>query len=301
MREAFRNLAVLAGGLWLAGCATAQQPYNTNQDALSPDERKLQAVENQLVVVNRRLDAIAAAQQDGQLSDEVRTLRGQVEVLRHEVQQNQKQLKTTLQQFNQRLQRLELGGGTVPVPPPAHGQSSGAAQSSVSGNGGNPAQASSTIGRSATVPSEPSSTTATTDQSASGSQKGVQPAKAVETAYIHSLNQLQSGNLEKAISSFKAFLKQYPDGDYADNAWYWLGSAYYVKGNTNDALASFHTLLTKFPNSPKVADTLVKIGIINQDAHKIGPARSAFQRVINNYPDSNAASIAKQRLAKISG
>lgn len=301
MREAFRNLAVLAGGVWLAGCATAQQPYNSNQDALSPDERRLQAVENQLTVVNRRLDAIAAAQQDSQLSDEVRTLRGQVEVLNHEVQENQRQLKAARQQFNQRLQGLEQGGGAGSVPPPAHGPSSGASQSSSSRNGGTPPQASSTSVGFSAVPTAPSSTNVVENQSSSNSQKGSQQAKTVEAAYIRSLNLLQNGNLDKAINAFKAFLNQYPSGDYADNAWYWLGSAYYVKGNTSDALSSFHTLLAKFPNSPKVPDALVKIGIINQDAHKAGPARSAFQRVINNYPDSNAASIAKQRLAKISG
>lgn len=122
-----------------------------------------------------------------------------------------------------------------------------------------------------------------------------------QAAYIRSFNLLQAGKMDDAIAGFKNMLSQYPRGNYADNAWYWLGSAYYVKGDSKDALASFKSLISQFPNSPKVPDALLKTGIIYQNAHKSDQAHTAFQRVIDTYPNSSAATLAKQRMAKYSG
>ena len=39
---------------------------------------------------------------------------------------------------------------------------------------------------------------------------------------------MQGRQFEKAITSFNQFLQQYPDGQYAANAHYWLGELYLV-------------------------------------------------------------------------
>lgn len=288
MRSTIRQLVFVAGSLWLVGCAT-QQPYD-GQDALSPQERRMQSVEDKLAVVNRRLDAIDNNVQNSDVSSQVRELRGQIQELQHQQQKS----KLTQQNFGQRLQRLESGG----VMPP--GSSSGAS------NTGVPAPASAAIndqttnaptGSAGSSAPMPAAVVPAGNNALAGNTNNADE----QAAYIRSFNLLQAGKMDAAIAGFKGMLNQYPQGNYADNAWYWLGSAYYVKGDSSDALASFKSLLSRFPNSPKVPDALLKTGIIYQDAHKPNLARTAFQRVIDTYPDSNAATLTKQRMAKNSG
>lgn len=296
----------VAGGLLLAGCAAAQQPYE-NQSALSPDERELQALQNQLGIVNRRLDAIASAEQSGELESEVRTLRGQLENLKHEVDQNQKQITSVLQDINSRLQQLEQSAATSPASPnpavpSAKFSSKAPTPASPSSSAPSPASPSSTGNKIQAPPGEATSVTGGALPSLKNRPIGKQHASArtrglaQEVAYIHAFNYLQAGKLDKAVSGFQAFLKQYPNGEYSDNALYWLGSAYYVENDARHALSSLESLLRKFPNSPKVPDAMVKMGIIYQNEHKISQARAEFNRVLAEYPNSNAASVAKQRL-----
>lgn len=296
MQVPYRRIVAVTGGLMLAGCAAAQQSYG-NQSALSPDERELQALQSQMAVVNRRLDAIASAEQSSQAESEVRSLRGQLENLQHEVKQNQQQVTATLQNLNSRLEQLEKGKSASPVP-----ASSVALVAHPSSTAPNPASPSSAGNRvelsSAQSTSEAGGASLSSLSNRPGKQQSAGKSLGLteEVAYIRAFNLLQAGQLNKAVGGFQAFLKQYPDGEYADNALYWLGSAYYVENDTKDALSKLYLLLKKFPNSPKVPDAMVKIGIIYQNENKNNRARAEFNRVLANYPNSNAASIAKQRL-----
>lgn len=281
--QSTRALILVAGSLWLAACTTTQQPYNS-QAPLSPEEQRMQSIENQLAVVNRRLDAIDNSRQNSDVSSQVRELRGQVQELQHQQEQDQRRLKLALQSDNQRLEP----GGMMPP-----GSSSSSATAGAQASAGTSAATGSAGG---SMPEQTAVTPASNNASAGNANSQDEQA-----AYIRSFNLLQAGKMDKAIAGFKSMLSQYPRGNYADNAWYWLGSAYYVKGDSSNALASFKSLIGQFPNSPKVPDALLKTGIIYQDARKSDQAHTAFQRVISAYPNSNAATLAKQRMAKNSG
>ncbi len=94
-------------------------------------------------------------------------------------------------------------------------------------------------------------------------------------------------------------LGKYPQGNYADNAWYWMGESYHVKGDDANALKSYQSLLTQFPASPKVPDALLKTGVIYQGQQKTAQARDAYQKVLKQYPSSSAAGQARTRLAQL--
>ena len=92
---------------------------------------------------------------------------------------------------------------------------------------------------------------------------------------------------------------KYPQGNYADNAWYWMGESYHVKGDDDNALKAYQTLLQQFPASPKVPDALLKTGVIYQGQGKNAQARDAYNKVLKLYPTANAAAQARSRLAQL--
>jgi tol-pal system protein YbgF len=273
---AYRRSALLALSiLSISGCADFGAPIGGSSGQLSPQERRLQDLENKTALMSRRLDNMNSAATDQEISrirDELRELRGVLEKLRYDSDQRDRLSKDQYQDIDSRLQRLE-GGAPVPA----------GATTTVPG---------------ATVPSVTPGTIATVPTPA------VRPAVASpeeEAAYLATFDMLKNGKYDQAIQGFKSMQQQWPQGRYADNAWYWMGEAYYVKRDYTGALASFQSLVDRYPTSPKLADGLVKIGLCQIELKRTSEAKATLQRVTREFPNSNAANIARQRLESLGG
>lgn len=139
---------------------------------------------------------------------------------------------------------------------------------------------------------EAPSTSEPSDAASTTSADPVAERKLYEAAF----NQLRAGKNSAAVSAFANYLKQYPQGRFADNAQYWLAEAYYVDGKLTNAKSAFNNLLKKYPRSSKVPDTLLKLGYIAIDSGKTADAKTILADVGRKYPTSNAAKLAKKRL-----
>lgn len=117
-----------------------------------------------------------------------------------------------------------------------------------------------------------------------------------ESMYLATFEKLNAQKYDDAIAGFKDQLQKWPDGKYADNAWYWLGQAHFVKHEFGPALAAFQSVVARNPPSPKAPDALLKIGMTQLELKKNDDARATFQKVVKDYPDSSAATLARERL-----
>jgi tol-pal system protein YbgF len=268
--------ALLAAALVLSACSTDYGGPINGQRALSPEEQRLQSVENKTVDLSRRLSVMENAQ-NGTQADDMRNMRGQLEQLRHDVDALQQAVQQQNTDFDTRLKRLEGGG----QPPPVAGAEPGA-------QGTAPMVAAPPEAGAAPPPAV--ATPPPSDNSASADEEAI---------YLKSFDQLRAGKYDAAIGGFRSMLGKYPQGNYADNAWYWMGESYHVKGDDGNALRAYQSLLQQFPASPKVPDALLKTGVIYQDQNKTGQAREAYQKLLKAYPSSNAASQARSRLAQL--
>lgn len=127
----------------------------------------------------------------------------------------------------------------------------------------------------------------------------VPPSQEEESAYLAVFDKLKAGKYDDAIAGFKDQLQRWPDGRYADNAWYWMGESYYVKHEYDAALTSFRTVLDKFTSSAKAPDAQLKVGLTLIEMKKKDEGRASLQKVVKDYPDSNAATLARQRLDQL--
>ena len=117
-----------------------------------------------------------------------------------------------------------------------------------------------------------------------------------EAAFEH----LSQGRYEEASRAFQAFLEDYPDGAYADNARYWLGETAYVRRDFDKALAQLERLVEERPVSPTVPDALLKIGFVYYELGQWSKARETLEEVEGRFPTSTAAQLARQRLQRMS-
>lgn len=120
-----------------------------------------------------------------------------------------------------------------------------------------------------------------------------------ETTYLAAFDQLKAARYDEAIAGFRDLLGRWPQGRYADNAWYWLGESHYVKREYDAALEAFATLQERFPTSAKVPDAMLKTGLTFVEKKQKDAARSVWQKLVTEHPATHAANLARQRLEQL--
>jgi len=124
-------------------------------------------------------------------------------------------------------------------------------------------------------------------------------ASAEQAAYTAAFDALKASNYPVAITGFSNFLSTYPTSSFAENAQYWLGEAYYAKGDYDQAAKAFRVVGERWPGSRKSPDALLKLGYSQLELKHFSDARVALSDVTRKYPDSEAAKLAADRLRRI--
>jgi len=269
-----RLVLLLAVALSATACTPLIRP--NGEEPLSPEEIRLRGIEGRLTDINKRVLGVEN-KDDTRLQDDMRALRGDIERLRFDVDGQDRRTK----ELDRRVQRLEATpAATVPPYAPV-------TPSFDNGVGQPPL--------SAVPPSvAPAVPSLSVDPRSSGSSPG--GAAEEETAYLKAFDALKAGKYDGAISGFRGMLEKWPQGNFSDNAWYWMGESYYVKQQYKSALDSFNALVERFPASPKVPDALFKAGLSQWSLKETTAAKASWQRVVRDYSSSNAAGLARQRL-----
>lgn len=116
--------------------------------------------------------------------------------------------------------------------------------------------------------------------------------------YQNAYTVLRAGNFDQAIAEFQGLLKDHPNGEYADNAYYWIGEALLVKGDKQGAMQSFDKVVQNYPKSNKVPDALLKLGFVQLGLNNRIKAKEYLDYVIVAYPGTTAAKLAMQKKAQ---
>ncbi len=233
-----------------------------------------------------------------QLQAEVRHIRGENEVLQHRLKALTQRQRSMTGDLDQRLSRLETGQTSMPnsaepretvtlLPdadqPPAN--------NALATHNAEPLSPEATFQPNTDTPPLP---TQTPDQAPSEALADGEKAQ-----YKQAFDWMQSGALERAITGFKLLIKTYPQGEYADNAQYWMGESYYSQKDYNAALTSFNAVLENYPDSNKRAHALLKIGYAYVELSNQPKARQVLEYVRDKFPGTATARLAKKRLQSL--
>ncbi|MFQ5355804.1 MAG: tol-pal system protein YbgF, partial [Mariprofundaceae bacterium] len=120
--------------------------------------------------------------------------------------------------------------------------------------------------------------------------------KIEKDSYIVAYLALKSGDYEAASATFEKFLAAYPNDEYADQGYYWLGVSYYSQHSFSNAIAAFSKVVMDFPHGSKHKAALLKLAQVHQEQGSSEEARLFLERLLAEHPGSPEAKIAKERL-----
>jgi tol-pal system protein YbgF len=127
--------------------------------------------------------------------------------------------------------------------------------------------------------------------------KSVTVGRDEQGAYDAALVLFRAGDFQGAIRSLQTFLVRYPQSAYVPSAHYWIGNAHYALKDYKNAIASQQIVVDRFADTPRAPEALLNIAASQDELKQRAAARTTLQRLLKEYPDSESAKVAKERLA----
>lgn len=238
------------------GLTVAPEYYGANTSV--PPERS--SLNRSIIELLNKLD---------ELQKELRQLRGDFEVVNHELSGIKRRQRELYLDMDRRLRDVERVGAYALIDPVSTTKS-GTSQQSVSDS---------------TQPT--------------ASIKPLAPTSAEKDSYRSAWNLLKEGRYDRSVKAFGDFLLKFPKSSLAGNAQYWLGEANYVSRKYKRAVIEFKHVMTTYPDSLKRPDAMLKLGFTYYELKQWDKAREMLESVMQNHPKSSAARLAGIRLKRL--
>ncbi len=128
-----------------------------------------------------------------------------------------------------------------------------------------------------------------------GGGAGIDPKSLYDAAY----NDYLKGNFDLGVREFQEYLANFPATDLSDNAAYWIAESYYRQRRFRQAIDQFDVVLNRYPKGDKVPSALLKKGYSLLELGQRPQGVVQLQHVIRQYPTSDEANLARQRLREV--
>jgi len=132
-----------------------------------------------------------------------------------------------------------------------------------------------------------------------GEEKPVEKTGPVSSStYDVSLKAFNARKYDVAAKGFKSIVDDGSNAELAGRAKYWLGETYFAQKKYNDALTLFEAIL-KSKTSEKKADAQFMIAQTYERLGEKVKAKTAYEKVVKDYPMSKNVKRAKERWARL--
>ena len=152
----------------------------------------------------------------------------------------------------------------------------------------------------------PRGNTATTP---SGGSSSGSAQEAYQSAYLD----FSKGRYALAIPAFRDFVRRFPDSPLADSAQYAIGESYFSLARASassgqadksrqeleQSVQEFRRVLLNFPRGSKVPTALYKEALALTELKQTTLAQARLQYLLDHFPQSEEAPLAKERLAAL--
>jgi len=287
---------VYAGVLFLAVCTLAVVSparaalFNDNvaRKRIAEETTRIDELRSQTESINARIGRIEEGLRGTQtaqqsmlelvnqieaLRREMQQLRGQIEVVKHNVENAAKRQRDMYVDLDTRMRRLEQSGGGAAPPTPG-----GAAPP--------PPE---------TPPAAAAKPPATVAPAVTAGTASAEEVRAYESAQ----QQRRLGNFKAAINAFQAFLTQYPASPLAHRAQYWIGDSQFNLRDYKSAIATQQRLIATYPDSASAPDALLNIASSQAELGDTAAARKTMDALVARHPGSEAAEKARRRMTSM--
>ena len=104
---------------------------------------------------------------------------------------------------------------------------------------------------------------------------------------------------EEAIAGFEQLIREYPNGQFTPNAFYWSGEAFLKIDELERARQSFMQVINLYPDHQKTPPAMFKLGVVYASLSDEERAMRFLNRVRREFPNTRAAELAEEYAAEL--
>lgn len=133
------------------------------------------------------------------------------------------------------------------------------------------------------------------EPAAGGAQAGTAGAASADQMYQAALAQFRRGSLGAARAGFGELVRQYPGSELVPDALYFLGQSFAAE-NPDSAAAYYERVATQHGSSARAPTAVYNLGLLAERRNDVAGARRFYERVIREFPKSDEAALARDRV-----
>ena len=146
-----------------------------------------------------------------------------------------------------------------------------------------------------TIQSQP----ATAQPAVTASEPVASPPPSPQTLYENALRDMLGAKTDLAKLGFEDYLKNYPNGERAENAQFYIGEIYYQNAQYSKAVEAYTKVIDGYPKGNKAPAAHLKKGYALAEMRMKAAAKKELEILIRRFPNSDEAKRAKERIAKL--
>lgn len=120
-------------------------------------------------------------------------------------------------------------------------------------------------------------------------------------AYGMGMTSMQEQSWAAARIAFQAVLDNYPDDPLAADAQFQIGETFAAEGDTVRAVAELQKVEARWSRSARAPEALLRAGILSEESGDKDAARTFYNRILQQFPSTDAERIAREHLNRIRG
>ncbi|MGV0960455.1 MAG: tol-pal system protein YbgF [Limnohabitans sp.] len=117
--------------------------------------------------------------------------------------------------------------------------------------------------------------------------------------YEAAMETFRKGDFVAAQGALAQFVQRNGKSGYVPSALFWLGNAQYANKSYKESMANFQQMLNLAPAHARAPEALLAISNVQSELKDIKGARKTLDDLIKAYPSSEAATTARERLARL--
>lgn len=127
---------------------------------------------------------------------------------------------------------------------------------------------------------------------------GMSSVPTAEELFQAGMTKFRAGESDAALLTFYELVASYPSHPLRENAQFLVADIFFSQKDLRGALTEFEALLAAVPKGAKTAEALLKIGLCHRGLGDETSAQRAWERLVKEYPNSEAARQARPLLRK---
>lgn len=116
--------------------------------------------------------------------------------------------------------------------------------------------------------------------------------------YDQAAMDLTQGRWSLALAGFREFVARAPGDELADNAQYGAGECFFAQSVFDSAAVEYAQVAERWPNGDRVPAALYKLALSQERLGRSAESRATFEDLVQRFPLSGEAQLARERLGR---